>query len=251
MPFFRDIWKPEFFAPKELNGKVYSIPFYWGSPVLAWNTEAVSGNLNSWSVLVDPKYKGKTATLDQGLEMYALCSLMAGKDINSLSEDQLKETGNIAVDVIKNQKSFWSTGDDIKQWLSTGEVQVAYCWDGIARALVKEGLPIRYSYPKEGVRTWIDGPGIITGAPHPNAAATFINYSCGEKIAGVEMATRFLYAPTNSAALSALDDSIKQILQVRELSEFLERGSFKLQKIKDNDFIQIGKWWSDIRSRAF
>ena len=247
-PYFREIWDPKVLAPESFGGKVYHITFYWGSAVLAWNTDAVTGKLDSWQALADPKYKGKTALLNQATEMFGALSLMLGKDLNHADEAQLKETKELALKLIGNQRTFWSTGDDLKQLLSAGDVAVAYCWDGIARALVKEGKPVDFAYPKEGVRGWIDGPGIIKDAPHPNAAVAFINYVCGEPAAGVELAKQFSYAPASVSALAALDEATKAALRVDELNELLGGGKLKLNRFEAADFQKIGNWWSDIRS---
>src|SRR5262249_13584156 len=97
-----------------------------------------------------------------------------------------------------------------------------------ARALVKEGKPVDFSYPKEGVRGWIDGPGIIKDGPHPNAAAAFINYVCGQPKAGIEMAKQFYYAPASQAGMAGLDETTKTILRVADLDQLLGGGQLKL-----------------------
>jgi spermidine/putrescine-binding protein len=247
-PYFRSIWDAKVLAPASFGGKIYHITFYWGSAVLAWNTDVVKGKLDSWQALADPKYKGKTSILDQSTEMYGALSLMMGKDLNNVDDAQLKDTRAFGLDLIHNQRTFWSTGDDLKQLLSAGDVAVAYCWDGIARALVKEGKPVDFSYPKEGVRGWIDGPGMIKDAPHPNAAAAFINYVCGQPKAGIEMAKQFYYAPASQAAMAGLDDATKTILRVADLDQLLGGGQLKLNRFETEDFKKIGNWWSDIHS---
>jgi spermidine/putrescine transport system substrate-binding protein len=247
-PYFREIWDPKVLAPASLDGKVYHLTFYWGSAVLAWNTDVVKGKLDSWQALADPKYKGKTSILDQSTEMYGAISLMMGKDLNHVDDAQLKETRDFALELIHNQRTFWSTGDDLKQLLSAGDVAVAYCWDGIARALVQEGKPVDFSYPKEGVRGWIDGPGIIADAPNPNAAAAFINYVCGEPRAGIEMAQNFYYAPANQGAMSGLNESTKALLRPDALDALLGEGRLRLNKFEATDFQKLGNWWSDIHS---
>ena len=235
-------------APASFGGNVYHITFYWGSGVLAWNTNAVKGKHDSRQALADPKYKGKTSILDQSTEMFGALSLMLGKDLNNVDDAQLQETKKFALELIHNQRTFWSTGDDLKQLLSAGDVSVAYCWDGIARALVKEGKPVNFSYPKEGVRGWIDGPGMIKNAPHPNSAAAFINYVCGKPTAGIEMAKQFYYAPASLSAMTGLDDATKEILRVDDLDKLLGGGQLRLNRFDTADFQKIGKWWSDIHS---
>lgn len=247
-PYFRSIWDPKILAPASFNGKVYHITFYWGSAVLAWNTNAVKGRLDSWHALADPKFKGKTSILDQSTEMFGALSLMMGKDLNNVDDAQLKDTKNLALELIRNQRTFWSTGDDLKRLLSAGDVEVAYCQDGIARSLVKEGKPVDFSYPREGVRGWIDGPGMIKNARHPSAGAAFINYVCGQPNAGMQIAKQFCYAPANQSAIAGLDDTTKKILRVDELDKLLGGGHLKFNRFNAADFQKIGEWWSDIHS---
>lgn len=88
---------------------------------------------------------------------------------------------------IGNQRTFWSTGDDLKQLPSNGAVAVASCLDDIARPPAQDGKPIRCSYPREGARGWMDRPGLIVEAPHPDAAYRFMDDVCQADV-GVEMA---------------------------------------------------------------
>ena len=74
-PYFRNIWDPKV-QRRELWRKSVSNDLLLGSGVLAWNTNAVKGKLDSWQALADPKYKGKTAILDQSTEMFGALSLM-------------------------------------------------------------------------------------------------------------------------------------------------------------------------------
>lgn len=246
-PFFRDIWKPEVFAPKEYGGNVYHLTFYWGSTLLAWNTDVVGQEVDTWQVLWDPKYKGQVAVIDQATEMWGLLSIFLGLDLNNVDEAQMAKNKEQALALIPNLKSFWSTGDDIKQWMATGEVVVAAIWDGTARALVKEGYPIQFTFPKEGVRGWIDGPGLVKDAPHPNAAYAFINYVMRPEV-GVQMADNFLYAPANLNSVKALSGSTRELILADKVDTFLSEGRFKLQKPKAEDFQKLGDWWSNIRT---
>ena len=124
---------------------------------------------------------------------------------------------------------------------------MAYCWDGIARALVKEeasGL-----FLSEGGRKRLDRwPRHDQGRSSSQRSGAFINYVCGQPKAGVEVAKQFYYAPANQSAMAALDDETKAILRVADLDKLLGGGQLQLNRFETADFKKIGDWWSDIHS---
>ncbi|MFT4009014.1 MAG: extracellular solute-binding protein [Nocardioidaceae bacterium] len=244
--FFQKMWEPEVFAPESFGGKVYNVPYQWGSTVLAWNTEKVKGTPDSWAVLGDTKYKGRTSFNDQAAEMYATWALTLGQDVNSFADADFDATTELAGEWFANAKTLWSTGDDIKQLMAQGEVWVAHIWDGTARQLVKEGYPIEYAYPKEGVRGTVDGPGIVKGAEHVDAAYDFMNFAMSERF-GVEMGKNTFYASGNKNVAAALDDETREIMRIDEMGKLLESGKMAFQKLQSDDFAALDKWWTQLK----
>jgi spermidine/putrescine-binding protein len=245
-PYFRTMWDPKVFAPASFGGKVYQVPYQWGSTVLAWNTKRITDPPNSWSVMADPAHKGRTSFNDQAAEMYGTLSIALGRNPNSFAQVDLDATNELADRWFDNAKTLWSTGDDIKQLMAQEEVWVAHIWDGTARQLVKEGYPIDYTYPVEGVRGTVDGPGIMKTAEHIDAAYDFVNFSMSKRF-GVEMGENTLYASGNQQVAEALSPQTRQIMRIDEMGKLLDNGKMAFQRLAAEDFAAIDKWWSALK----
>lgn len=239
-PFFREMLTTAW------EGEVYNIPYYWGSSPLARNTELIPEPIDSWGAMWDPKYKGMVAVMDQSTEMYAVLSLYLGLDINEVTESNMEKCREAMLELAENMKTFWATGDDIKTWLAAGEIALSQVWDGTGRALMVEGYPIELTYPKEGLRGWIDGPGIMVGAPHPNAAYAWINFVTSPEIEA-EMTKMFWYSPANMKALDLLDEETKRIVQANQVDEMLSTGFF-LHRLTAEQILTLSEWWTDLHA---
>ncbi len=245
-PYFRDMWKPEVFAPEAFGGVAYAPTYQWGSTVLAWNTDRISGTPRSWSIMADPAYRGKTAFNDQAAEMYGTLAVALGTDPDVYTQADLASTNELAAQWFDNAKTLWSTGDDVKQLMAQEEVLVAHIWDGTARQLVKEGYPIAYTYPEEGVRGYTDSVGIVKGTESLDAAYDFVNLSMSKEF-GIQLATDTLWTSGNQDASEALDPETKRIMRIDEMGEMLADGKIKMQKPGPDDFASLDEWWSGLK----
>ncbi|MFT4009034.1 MAG: extracellular solute-binding protein [Nocardioidaceae bacterium] len=245
-PFFRKMWDPKVFAPASFGGKPYSLATQWGSSVLAWNTKRVKETPKSWTIMGDPKYKDRTSFIDQAAEMYGTMSLTLGRSANDLSDQTLKDTDELAGRWLDNAKTLWSTGDDIKQLMAQEEVWISYLWDGTARQLMKEGYPIDYAYPDEGVRGWVDGAGIMRTAKNVDEAYDFLNFALSKEF-GVAMSEDTLYASGNQAVAAELSEKTREIMRIEEMGKLLNAGKMYPQKLQGDDFEVVDKWWRELK----
>ena len=61
---------------------------------------------------------------------------------------------------------YWTDQTSVEQGLASGELVASYAWNASVVLLKKQGLPVKYMNPKEGILTWVcgamrlkDGPG--------------------------------------------------------------------------------------------
>ncbi len=77
------------------NGKTYGVPFMWGPNPLLYDTTAFPAPPDSWTVLWDPKLKGKVSLWDELSSIYMAAQIL-GYDkpdpshIYNLSDDELQ-----------------------------------------------------------------------------------------------------------------------------------------------------------------
>jgi iron(III) transport system substrate-binding protein len=77
--------------------------------------------------------------------------------------------------LLKNVRLTDSSETSFK-WLKDGEVAAGFIFENMLREYIAAGAPLKMVVAEEGVIPQADGCGLIAGAPHPEAAAAFLNW---------------------------------------------------------------------------
>jgi spermidine/putrescine transport system substrate-binding protein len=92
-------------------------------------------------------------------------------DYLHLNDDQLAEIKEMLIKQKELMKFFWSDQTQLEQAVASGEVVAAYAWNGSVTNLTKQGVPVSYMVPKEGVLAWCCGMVRHAQAPGDEQAA--------------------------------------------------------------------------------
>src|SRR5215211_4524270 len=207
-----------------VDGTNYGIPHGRGANLLMWNTDEVTADTKSWSVILDPKeaskYKGKISVYDDPIYIADAAVYLKAHNPDlgidnpyELDEDQF----NAAVDLLKQQRpnvgEYWS--DALKQISSftEGDSTVGTTWQYSYFALKGDNQPVAVSpqsqgfVPEEGATGWSDTWMISSEAKHPNCMYKWMNYITGADVQAQVMQW-FGEAPANakSCDLTAVKD---------------------------------------------
>ncbi|HZC69837.1 MAG TPA: ABC transporter substrate-binding protein [Jatrophihabitans sp.] len=198
-----------------VNGQMYGIPHGWGANLLMWDTQHVSGSLDSWSAVFDKssQYHGKVTAYDSPIYIAdAALYLMKTKpdlgikDPYSLTEDQL----NASIDLLKQQNAnigeYWSAYTKEVQAFESGTSEVGTTWQVIANLINDDGkTQVNTVLPKEGATGWSDTWMISSQAKHPNCMYEWMNWITSPK-ANAEVAEYFGEAPAQTKACDETSD---------------------------------------------
>ncbi len=182
-------------------GNEYTVPYQWGTSCLVVDTSKVTRPITKWADLWDPEFAGKVVLLDDVREVLGMVLAVLGYDKNSTDPAQLEEAKAKLSELMANVKLFDS--DNPKQALLAGEVWLGQTWNGEASIAHSENEAIQYIFPEEGCTIWFDNLAIPKGAPHIDAALTFINYVLDAKNS-ILITKEFPYSNPNKAALELL-----------------------------------------------
>jgi len=141
---------------------------------IAVNTNLVkpADEPKSWQDLLDPKWKGKII-YDNPLSNGGGQATMA---------IFLEKFGREWVEKFKAQQVTFSDQYTIAhQRLARGEFAI-YAPFIVSETFNLKGLPIKGIVPTEGKTYSSQMVGMLTGAPHPNAAKLFVNYMLGDEV---------------------------------------------------------------------
>ena len=193
-----------------INGKQYFIPWDWGFSSILYRTDKVKGSVDSWSALLDPKYKGHISTWDDGPGMVTVSSYIHKYDETAVTAEQLAA---IKAEWIKQRALnlfYWAGEPELIDGMTKGDVWVAYAWQGTYATLLGKGVPVAYANPKEGRNSWVGFYGIRKGSPNQELALKFLD----DKLANAtsnNLVTQFFYGAANDEVMKGItDESLKK-----------------------------------------
>jgi putative spermidine/putrescine transport system substrate-binding protein/spermidine/putrescine transport system substrate-binding protein len=164
-----------------MKREVYGVPFMWGSDPMIYDTTAFPEPPESWSVLWDPKLKGKISVWDDLSTVYMAAQVL-GYDkpdpghLYNLSDDELDKVKRKLVELKPNIRKIWSTGGELTNLFQNHEVVVAMGWPLMTNQLRKSNFPVGETIPKENTTGWIDHLMITAGSENKELAYKFLEF---------------------------------------------------------------------------
>ena len=148
-------------AGSVIDGQRYFIPAEFGNSSILFRTDLVDPEYlaeHSWKIIYDERYAGRLAWYDSADATVQVAALMLGHDnIYSLDDAQLDEIGGLMRRQRDVTRFYWGDVTEMEQAVASGEVVAAYAWNQSLVNLKKQGLPVDYMVPKEGIFAWGSG----------------------------------------------------------------------------------------------
>ena len=192
--------------------ELYSVPYFWGTTVVAYNKSRVSNVLNSWQLMFDPKLKEHVFFVEERMECTENMLRMLGYPSDTENPQHLQEAGDKLLELVNSQKASFGSDADGKAGLLDGSIWAAMVYNGdLAQALQQDQSgQIGYFYPKEGTTTWVDNFTVPRDTPRWKEAHQFINYMM-DPVVAAESSIYVRFATANKSArehLSKLDPEL-------------------------------------------
>jgi spermidine/putrescine transport system substrate-binding protein len=191
------------------DGKVYAIPWVWGSTSIAYNTDLIKEEIDSVNVLWDEKYKGQIAFRDDFNDAVMLAAIATNQDPAKPAD--LAAIKQKLIEQKPLNRTYWKTGDEFSKLFANKQIAVGVMWSGQAAKMKKEGQPIKYVIPKEGAIGWVDNWAIVKNSPNKELAMKFIDYMIGKKFQ-TDWVNKGGPAPVNTQVVDKLDPAFVQEL---------------------------------------
>ena len=152
---------PSLLTPKGvvIDGQNYFVPFDWGNTSLLYRADIVDiGGEESYSILLDERYKGQMTVFDSAETVAAIGGMLAGvQDPFNQTPEEIAATFEVWKKIHENILYYWTDTTQFEQGLASGEIVVASAWNESVGRLRAEGIDVRYMVPKEGILTWVCG----------------------------------------------------------------------------------------------
>jgi len=187
-------------------GKTLMIPIFYGFDSPLFRTDLVSeqdARTQTWGLLFDDKYAGKTALRDDAYQSIVVTALTLGHpNPATMSIGDLAEVKKFLISKKKNFRTLWTQFGEAVNLMSSGEVIAMYGWMPMRAALQRNGVKVTNAWPKEGVLLWNQAAFIPKDSPHAEASEKVVNAMLSSEF-GVALAKESNYGPVTQKAIAA------------------------------------------------
>jgi putrescine transport system substrate-binding protein len=240
----------------------YAMIYSYGTTGIALNVDLVKKTLDvsdvehlDWSLLMDPENLKKLSSCgvsfaDEPIQIFGITLHYLGLDPNSeRPEDYEQAAAHLAK--LRPYLTYFSN-DLYIQDLAGGNICAAMAYSGDlmrAKGLSAEAgvsLPLQYILPSKGTSIWFDVFSIPKKAPHPEAAALFLDYLTSPEVA--KIVTSKLYQPTGFA-ITPGEIGSKELEETIIINEDELKSLFIIQAKEANIRALMQKLWLQIKYR--
>src|SRR5579859_1446007 len=216
VPSYKDVFPALKDQPyNTFNGVHYGIPHGRGANLLAWRSDIIPGNLDSWSTLFDPNTpaKGKLSVYDDPIYIAdaAVYLMSTQPDLGIKNPYELDQKQfDAAVGLLRAQRpniaEYWSDAAAQIQSYTAGEVTAGTTWQYQVNAMTaaSPAVPIKAVLPREGSTGWSDTWMVYSKAKHPNCMYKWLDWIISPQV-NAQVAVWFGEAPSNSKACEFAD----------------------------------------------
>ena len=233
-----------------LDSGVSSLPYFWGTTLIAYNKKQISNPEHSWSLLFDSRVKNHVFFVEERMECTENMLRFLGHPPSTEDAEQLSEAANKLMELSLIQNARFGSDADGKDGLDDGSIWAGMIYNGdLAQALLQDTEDkIGYFYPKEGTTTWVDNFAVPKDTPRWKEAHKFINFMM-DPIVAAESSTFVQFATANKSAQAHLAKIDPDLLSSVVFSDgeargsTLTEGSPNRQRLIHDGWIALEKSW--------
>jgi spermidine/putrescine transport system substrate-binding protein len=206
-----------------LDGKLYALPYLWGSEGLVVNGKYAT--VSDYGDLCRADLKGKTSMRLRRPTLMAFAFAL-GKDPFALYDDPkayealMEEVGKTLSACKSNVRFFFDNRDQLLNGMRSGEVVAAMMWDTGGWTLNRENPDLHYVVPKSGALGWLDTFALPYKGRNDAGAYRWINFTMRP-----EIAARITRKVGNWTAARGTEDLVDQRMRA-QFNESFPNGAF-------------------------
>ena len=182
------------------------VPQFYNCDSIGYRYDLTEEDITSWGALLDEKYAGKVAILNDSLLTpgWAAGYLKASGQMEIARTDNLthEELDQVIDFMIERKRAgqfraIWEDYGQCVNLLASGEVWLADAWNPVVEDVKKQDVVCKYATPQEGFTAWFHGIAVQKDTPNLEAALDYINF-CLEGWWGSQVALQGYYSPTTT-----------------------------------------------------
>lgn len=150
------------------SSRISMLPTTHNFDSFAYRTDMVADvrQVESWAALLDPRWHGRAALVDEpaiGIFDAALAAQAAGlmtfQNIGNMTVDEIDRL----IDLLEARRkggffrAFWRTAEDAAELMAENRTDIQSMWSTGITILNGQGVPVEQAVPSEGYRAWHGG----------------------------------------------------------------------------------------------
>lgn len=187
-------------------GNQYSVPYFWGTLGILYNTKKVTEPVDSWEVLFRHEYSGEIIMQNSIRDLYLVALKYLGYSLNTEDESELREAQNLLLKQKKDVQAYLV--DEARDEIVAENAIMAVIYSGEAYLAEEYNPDLAYVIPKEGSNLWIDSWCVTKYCENMDAAQQFLDFLCREDIAQKNF-DYIYYSTPNKAVIDSLSEEDK------------------------------------------
>jgi spermidine/putrescine transport system substrate-binding protein len=209
----------------QIDGKQYFIPYDWGFSSILYRTDLAPEAGASMASLLDPAYSGHISMWDDGTSAVSVAAAVNDWDLLNLTDEQLEQIKQAWIDQRQHNLFYWSGEPELVEAMASGDVWVAYAWQGAYALLRAQDIPVAYADPEEGRASWVGMYGIRKGTENLNNAYAFLDGKLADETSR-NVVEQFYYGASNQDVLDSITDP--ELIEILSLDDpsVLDRTRF-------------------------
>ena len=181
----------------------YSLPYYWGTVGILYNTTMVDEVPNSWDDLWDEDYRDNIIMQDSVRDSFIPALIRLGYSINTTDHGQLREAQKLLLEQKELVQSYLV--DEVRDDMANEQAAMAVIYSGEASLATEYNEDLDFVVPEEGSDVWMDSWVIPKGGKNYEGAVKFLDFLCREDVA-MQNFEYVYYSTPNQAVLDEIDE---------------------------------------------
>ena len=222
----------------------YSVPYFWGTVGILYNTKLTDKPVDSWDVLFDGSYKGQIIMQNSMRDSFMVALKYLGYSLNTTDEAQIRE----AAELLKKQKPDVQSYlvDEVRDEIVAENAVMGVIYSGEAYLGNQYNPDLQYVIPKEGSNLWIDSWVITKNCKNKEAAEKFLDFLCREDVASANFEYIY-YSTPNKAVINSMDDDLRSNVAVVPTDNLIKNCEV-YQTLDEKTTELYNELWKEIKS---
>lgn len=184
----------------------YSLPYFWGTVGILYDSTKVKGPIDSWEVLFNGEYAGDIIMQNSMRDAYMVALKYLGYSLNTTDEAQIRKAHELLMEQKPDVQAYLV--DEARDEVVVGNAAMAVIYSGEAYLGHEYNEDLRYVVPKEGSNVWLDSWVVTKNCANPENAAKFLDFLCREDVAAMNFEYIY-YSTPNEAVIENMTETLR------------------------------------------